>query len=336
MSAVKRHRWTVLPVSSLESSSTHDTFAHTHPYNQSRPQLLTTHCAPRPHTHSFKRLVDTETLPPAAIPRGNTPLCMSQTARIFNHARIPRATRDELVNYGTAPKGLDGLQHFATKWTGDNPRHLAIIGPSGMIHCMDVVDDSGNALSTEHIAAGLEALLAEDAKVALPELSLAHFTGASRTKWAECRDMVLDVHKDHKVWRHSHPPAGLSFALLLTHHSLCCTLGFGGHQSTLHDIDSAMFVLVLDQRAPETLVDMARLFLHGQGAPRWFDKHQLIVCANGVAGLKPHCLGQCSCAAEHHTHASHGGLYAQAGTLSMPQGMVPHHCPCWSTPTGTA
>ena len=136
------------------------------------------------HTHSFKRLVDTETLPPAVIPRGNTPLCMSQTARIFNHARIPRATRDELVNYGTAPKGLDGLQHFATKWTGDNPRHLAIIGPSGMIHCMDVVDDSGNALSTEHIAAGLEALLAEDAKVALPELNR---TGASLCLPGSCR-----------------------------------------------------------------------------------------------------------------------------------------------------
>ena len=62
-------------------------------------------------------------------------------------------------------------------------------------------------------------------------------------------------------------------------------------------IDSALFVLCLDDDAPPTPAAVARTMLHGTYAMngdgvqvgsltnRWYDKMQIIVCANGSAGV---------------------------------------------------
>lgn len=59
-----------------------------------------------------------------------------------------------------------------------------------------------------------------------------------------------------------------------------------GNEEVLRLIDSAIFVLCLDDHGVETLADVTRTFLHGDGSNRWFDKSfQLIVCKDGRAAV---------------------------------------------------
>jgi Choline/Carnitine o-acyltransferase len=58
------------------------------------------------------------------------------------------------------------------------------------------------------------------------------------------------------------------------------------HASHLVDIQSAIFVVCLDDKCEtQSLDELSRLILHGTGTNRWFDKHQLIVDAGGRAGM---------------------------------------------------
>ena len=51
-------------------------------------------------------------------------------------------------------------------------------------------------------------------------------------------------------------------------------------------IDEAMFVVCLEDGAPETEKELGSVMLHGNGVNRWFDKSfSLIFCANGQTGL---------------------------------------------------
>jgi carnitine O-palmitoyltransferase 2 len=56
--------------------------------------------------------------------------------------------------------------------------------------------------------------------------------------------------------------------------------------ASLADIDSAMFMLVLDEASPETEEDLFKTMLTGDARNRWFDKSfSLIFCANGRHSL---------------------------------------------------
>mmetsp|Transcript_10075 Transcript_10075/g.12103 ORF Transcript_10075/g.12103 Transcript_10075/m.12103 type:complete len:652 (-) Transcript_10075:26-1981(-) len=58
------------------------------------------------------------------------------------------------------------------------------------------------------------------------------------------------------------------------------------NKQSIHDIDSALFALCLDDEGATTHDDLNRLMLHGKGRNRWFDKSfQLIVAANGKAAV---------------------------------------------------
>mmetsp|Transcript_35190 Transcript_35190/g.80282 ORF Transcript_35190/g.80282 Transcript_35190/m.80282 type:complete len:822 (+) Transcript_35190:17-2482(+) len=92
------------------------------------------------------------------------------------------------------------------------------------------------------------------------EASIAAFTTDNRTKWAENRE---------------------------TH------LSFGVNHASLHEIEAALFVLVLDPAKPkggdsEGWSQQAKNLLCGNGVNRWCDKSfNLVVFANGIAGM--HC-----------------------------------------------
>lgn len=58
-----------------------------------------------------------------------------------------------------------------------------------------------------------------------------------------------------------------------------------GNKDILEKIQSALIVVCLDSITPSSLDEVSRLLLHGPGSNRWFDKHQLIVCQNGKAGI---------------------------------------------------
>jgi carnitine O-acetyltransferase len=58
------------------------------------------------------------------------------------------------------------------------------------------------------------------------------------------------------------------------------------HKNSLKDIESAAFVVCLDDAAPVTLEERAHQYWHGDGANRWFDKPiQLIINDNGTSGF---------------------------------------------------
>ncbi|CAK7211530.1 Carnitine O-acetyltransferase mitochondrial [Sporothrix bragantina] len=55
---------------------------------------------------------------------------------------------------------------------------------------------------------------------------------------------------------------------------------------SLKAIDSAAFLVCLDEAAPVTFEERAHQYWHGNGSNRWFDKPlQFIVCDNGTAGF---------------------------------------------------
>ncbi|KAF2279242.1 acyltransferase ChoActase/COT/CPT [Westerdykella ornata] len=58
------------------------------------------------------------------------------------------------------------------------------------------------------------------------------------------------------------------------------------NSATLKDIESASFVVCLDDARPVTLEERARQYWHGDGANRWFDKPlQFIINDNGTSGF---------------------------------------------------
>ena len=61
--------------------------------------------------------------------------------------------------------------------------------------------------------------------------------------------------------------------------------------ASLRDIDDALFVVVLDDGNAGSLTERARMMLHGEGCKnRLFDKHQVIVAADGTLGMNfNHC-----------------------------------------------
>ncbi|KAA1249472.1 choline/carnitine O-acyltransferase [Mycobacterium simiae] len=69
--------------------------------------------------------------------------------------------------------------------------------------------------------------------------------------------------------------------------------GGGRNADNLDRIERALFVVVLDDAAPESLTELARTTLCGTGTNRWLDKSmQLVVFANGrIGGLMEHSRG---------------------------------------------
>eukprot|EP01114_Cavostelium_apophysatum_P017198 TRINITY_DN5051_c0_g1_i1.p1 TRINITY_DN5051_c0_g1~~TRINITY_DN5051_c0_g1_i1.p1 ORF type:complete len:602 (-),score=148.21 TRINITY_DN5051_c0_g1_i1:37-1842(-) len=58
------------------------------------------------------------------------------------------------------------------------------------------------------------------------------------------------------------------------------------NQDSLRIIDTALFIVCLDESSPNSLDAFSQALLHGDGRNRWFDKSiQLIVCANGKSGI---------------------------------------------------
>jgi len=52
------------------------------------------------------------------------------------------------------------------------------------------------------------------------------------------------------------------------------------------DLDTCLFVIVLEDASSDSLVERSRQFLHGtDGSNRWFDKHMVIAHADGALGM---------------------------------------------------
>jgi carnitine O-acetyltransferase len=184
-------------------------------------------------------------LPPDEV-RG-TPLDMFQYTRLFGTSRIPTE---------------DGCQMSSTP----NSRHIVVMR-RGQIYWFDAIDEKDQSLLTERaLLTNLQAIL-KDAdqteSLHVAEYAMGVLSTENRKTWSQCRDIL----KSH------------------SHNARC-----------LEVIDTALFVVCMDDTEPEDAAQLCNNMLCGtyqlqDGVQvgtctnRWYDKLQIIVCANGAAGI---------------------------------------------------
>ncbi|KAA1478333.1 carnitine acetyl transferase [Dentipellis sp. KUC8613] len=176
-----------------------------------------------------------------------TPLDMDQYTRLFGTARIPtmRGCRMETV---------------------PDSRHIVVLRRA-QFYWFDVLDEENRPVLTEReILRNLQAIVTDADKLPTSEVAR-HSIGVLSTE-------------NRKTW------SGLRDTLS----------GDRNNASCLHIVDNALFVVCLDDAAPNGLAELCHNFLCGtygleHGVQigtctnRWYDKLQIIVCADGAAGI---------------------------------------------------
>lgn len=177
-----------------------------------------------------------------------TKLDMDQYTRLFGTSRIP-------TNNG------------CRMTTSAQSKHIAVLR-RGQIYHFDCLDSKHRPLLTERcVLRNLKAIVADADQTPTNEAaksSLGLLTTENRKVWSQLRDTIQ---------RSS-----------------------ASNASSLQVVDEALFVVCLDDAAPEDLGELCGNFLCGTYGlsggvqvgtctNRWYDKLQIIVCANGAAGI---------------------------------------------------
>ncbi|KAG8803304.1 hypothetical protein FRC18_007332, partial [Serendipita sp. 400] len=172
---------------------------------------------------------------------------MDQYTRLFGTARVPtsRGCRMDVA---------------------EGSRHIVVIR-RGQFYHFDVLDSSNRPVLTERqILRNLEAICADAETVPLNEVagsSMGVLTTENRKVWNRLRSILVSSEDNREC---------------------------------LQVVDDALFVVCLDDVSPENVGELCSNFLCGtyqlQGGVqvgtctnRWYDKLQIIVCANGTAGI---------------------------------------------------
>ncbi|KAK1939399.1 Carnitine O-palmitoyltransferase 2 [Phytophthora citrophthora] len=148
--------------------------------------------------------------------------------------------------YGTAKvpkKGIDVLT--------SHPRstHIVVMSRNKYFKLDVLSPDGKQLLSQKQLEAQLDSILNSSSKGDHDDLDLSTLTAEERDTWADIRDD------------------------LVAHHPV--------NAETIETIDSALFMLVLEDRNPSDMKHRMELSLHGQGSHRWFDKLQVMVQPDG-------------------------------------------------------
>ncbi|TMW65730.1 hypothetical protein Poli38472_008372 [Pythium oligandrum] len=133
-------------------------------------------------------------------------------------------------------------------------RHI-VVQRGSKFYKFDVLKADGSAVPDEQILANIEAILAEPLTLGTVEApGVGLMTTLNRDTWANARDHLIS--------------------------------SSGVNRASLEAIDSALFVVSLEHKAPKAKDDISRTFLVGDGSNHWFDKSfQLIVSENGQASV---------------------------------------------------
>ena len=206
------------------------------------------------HFARFKILLEAEQLAPTTM-RGTVPVCMRQYERMFGLTRIPGRDTDWLHHSDSVHVAVS---HKGVWWRvdlfdlSDDKSPLSI---DDIKYQLDVIVASAaheGSLGASSSSAGKYA--AHRYAHAAVEARLPALTAIGRTRWAEIRE-------DH--------------------------FSGGLNKMSLDEIETAMFVVNLDDRAPSTWSEVGTLSLHGgAGATWWCDKSfNINVFANGEASM---------------------------------------------------
>ncbi|CUG87199.1 carnitine O-acetyltransferase, putative [Bodo saltans] len=179
-----------------------------------------------------------------------TPLCMSQMRRVFCASRVPGAERDTIVSYSAAPLTADERASKTCQYVAASPAHCMVL-VRNRYYKLRVLEGTG-VLPVELLAAALARIVdAATNEKAAPGPPVGVLTTMHRTEWFEARAQLLEL----------------------------------GNEDVLQSLQSAILVVCLDGMAVSDTAEAARLFLHGTGTNRWFDRHNLIVARNAAAGI---------------------------------------------------
>lgn len=130
-------------------------------------------------------------------------------------------------------------------------RHLVVIR-NGRLYAFDAVDAAGSRMSVTGLARQFTRIIAM-ADAGPPGEPVVVLTALERPRWAEVRTKLA-----------ANPT----------------------NAAALDVIDRAIFLVCLDDEAPETLDELARQTMHGAAGARWFDKSlQVIVDKRGLVSI---------------------------------------------------
>jgi len=234
----------------------------------------------------FAASLKNETVPPDTI-RG-VALCMDQFHALFGGSRIPKVGQKDVVEVDPESKHVAVLfrnqfYYFQGLW----PSVMDEDGQGDGDGSVEVIDTEATvAVDQSDIAQILRSIVEDGSKTSVEDSSvtaLGGLTSLPRESWANAREILVQTSE---------------------------------HNSTaLAIIDSALFVLVLDEFVPADVHEAAANMLHGTHAMssiqstanelnshaakkslakeyqvgtccnRWYDKLQIIVCSDGSAGV---------------------------------------------------
>lgn len=131
------------------------------------------------------------------------------------------------------------------------PRSSHIVVTKGnQFYQLNVLSPDGKQLlSQADLEKQLETILNYSDKNEHDDVDISTLTAENRDTWAQIRDE------------------------LIAHHPV--------NAESLSVIDSALFVLALEERSPTDMTNRMELALHGKGSNRWFDKVQVMVQTDG-------------------------------------------------------
>lgn len=176
-----------------------------------------------------------------------TPLDMDQYKRLFGTSRIP-------------------TERGCVMDTKENANHIVVLR-RGQFYWFDVLDEENLPVLTEReVRRNLQAIVSDADKT-------------DRSEVARGAIGVLST-ENRKIW------SKLRTQLAGDRHNASC----------LEIVDDALFVVCLDDAAPDNVGDLCSNFLCGTYSldggeqvgtctNRWYDKLQIIVCADGAAGI---------------------------------------------------
>jgi carnitine O-acetyltransferase len=136
----------------------------------------------------------------------------------------------------------------SVKYSAHDYKHILVIRKNQFFKVMHEVD--GKELNTSELEQQFKHVY-DHAEKAAP---VGILTSENRNVWADAREILLNAHSPNA--------------------------------QTLKEIESASFVVCLDDASPVTLEERAHQYWHGDGCNRWFDKPiQFIINDNGTSGF---------------------------------------------------
>nr|CCC94809.1 putative carnitine O-acetyltransferase [Trypanosoma congolense IL3000] len=180
----------------------------------------------------------------------DAPVCMSQYRFAFTTSRIPGPHRDRKICYSTRPLTEDEKKSKFAEYVAANPTHCVVF-IRDRLFTLELLRRDGSQYTVEELIVSLKYIEDMATSRQSPGAPVGLFTTMDRTEWYHVREHLKEL----------------------------------GNTDNLQKLQSAIICLCLDGTTEASPDVAARLLLHGSGTNRWFDRHNLIVNADGSAGI---------------------------------------------------